>query len=218
MEIQELSYENKYHKPTLLPERVLTNAQQESDTFRPAEGVIEVSISQDIESDEEPKPEQMLDHYSPLLPDEEDQEYRSIEELRKVFGENSAELNTRLRQFFSSKGIQAPVAADMTVDSQGRVVVSSSSEQKAALETEFANDPEFTATVAELGSSASILRAADVANDFARAYERNPPTAVAEYPHLFSEKFKFNARFENDNLTSSFKSLAGHSIDWQPNI
>ena len=218
MEIQDLTYENKYHKPVLLPDRALNHTPQESNTFRSAEGIIEISISQDIEGEAESKPELSLDLYSPLLHEEEDQEYLSIEESRKVFGENSAELNSRLRQFFSSKGIQAPVAADMTVDSQGRVVVTSNTEQKTALETEFANDPSLTSILSELSASASLLRAADVAKDFAKAYEQNPPAAVAEYPHLFSEKFKFNAHFENDTLKASFKSPAGHSIDLQPSI
>ena len=214
MEIQDLTYDNLYRKPVLLPERPPAQTPQESETFRPAEGIIELSLSNEINGETNSETPSSFERFPTLASQIKIDGAPSIEDLRLSFEANSAELSGRLQQFFSTQGIQAPIAANMTVDSQGRVVVSGDFEQRGDLEAEFSNDPEFNALFTEISASASLLRAADAADDFAKAHERNPEAALKEYAHLFSDTFKFNARFEDAKLSASFESSFGPSIAW----
>ncbi len=130
MEIQDLTYENRYRKPIIMPDQPFTNLPQEPEPFRTSEGIIEISISAELDDEMSSETAAFLEQPSPLTTQTDAENALSIEDLRSSFRANSAELTNRLRQFYSSQGIQAPIAADMTVDSQGRVVVSGDLEQK----------------------------------------------------------------------------------------
>ncbi len=211
MEIQDLSYQNYYQRPILLPDRPYTHIPQESDVFRTAEGLIELSLSIENSGNGNIAPPLQPNQQLSLLGIKPNSNGAlDIADLRTAFGEKSAELSMRLRQFFSSLGIHAPVATDLAVDSQGRVVVSNNS----ALEDEFAKNPELNTIFNELSSSAALLRAADADRDFAADYETNPNAAHSQFAHLFSENFKFTYHFEADKLSAAFKSESGSSIEW----
>jgi hypothetical protein len=214
MEIQDLTTENQYRRPILRPDRAMLDIRKDSNTFRTAEGVVDVRISNDLDPGIAYETTHFFRHFSLLPIDNKEEPYPNIEDLQNSFEANFAQLGIRLRQFFSSQGIQAPIAAKMTVDTHGRVVVSGDFSSKAALEPSFSDDPKLTTLITDLNSSASILRAADVSSKFTEAYEKNPKSAINQFEHLFSDIFKFTVNFESDKLSASFNSESGQSISW----
>jgi hypothetical protein len=226
MEIQNLAGQNFFQKPLVLPKHTSPLLKQDanesqnsrnskaSDHFPPVERAVEVKISPKISDDSGVDAEPVLDQVLPFGLEYNPNGSLPIGALRQGFEEKSAELSGRLRQFFSSHGIQAPVAADLTVDSQGRVIVSNDHKQKVDLEAEFGEDEELSILFNELSASAPVLRAADASADFANIYERNPGKALEVYAHLFSDKFKFNFHFEDGRLSAGFNSLTGSAVGW----
>ena len=221
MEIQDLTNQHLFRRPLDLVERpspLLAEDSQdssESDIFQPVEGAVEINVSGEVGDDPEAEADALLDQILPFGIEANPNGSLPLQGLKHAFEEKSAELSNRLRLFFSSQCIQAPVAADMAVDSQGRVVVSNAGEQQAALEAEFEKDEALNTKFNELSASAPLLRAADTSADFANVYERNPQVALEEFPHLFSNNFKFNFHFENDRLNAEFKSATGQAIGWR---
>jgi hypothetical protein len=214
MEIQDLTTENQYRRPILRPDRAMLDIRKDSNTFRTEEGIVDVTISNDIEPSIVHETTHSFKHFIPFAINNKEEVFPNLENLQNSFEANSTQLGIRLRQYFSSQGIQAPVAAKMTVDVNGRVIVSGDFVQKAALESSFSDDPKLTTLIADLGSSASILRAADVSSNFTKAYEKNPKSAINQFEHLFSRIFKFTVNFESDKLSASFNSESGQSISW----
>lgn len=212
--LQDRTYDMQHRKPVVLPEQHSGKTPHESNDFRLVQDVIELSAPAQNSEEEQVEIAPPIDPAAPSISQIDAEDAPQIDDLRAGFEANSAELSHRLRQFYSTQGIQAPVAADISVDSNGRVVVANNFEQSIALQAEINDDSELSRLLSELSASASLLRAADVTDDFSRAYERNPAAARNDYAHLFSDSFKFTTRFENDKLSAAFKSNSGQAIEW----
>lgn len=131
-----------------------------------------------------------------------------IESWREVANSVLKAFQATLRQRFSNQSVDTTQPIRLQSDAEGRVRVTGTHPDQAAIEQIFTDDAELADTFKYLSATFSSLNAAKRAEPFHALYAKNPQLAVAQYSHLFDDNRAepaFGLLFADNDITVDFQ-------------
>ena len=112
-------------------------------------------------------------------------------------------------------GISKDPSFEINYSSSGELYIDQNHPNKEAIEKILNDIPNIRDTYARMSSNASIFAAFERHQEFSKAYEIDPQSAVQKYSHLFNSEScdVFSIFVSEDGYKPSFKSY-GEDVDW----
>jgi hypothetical protein len=127
-------------------------------------------------------------------------------DMEKYCSEQSAKLNTRIKEAFKEAGIDTSKQIRLQTGSDGSVVVANEHPQRAEIEQIFKDDPELRNQFVQVDAMSSFVHSGIEALAFQRAYAKDPEAAVEKYSYLFddSSRPQFGLLVKGNDISVEF--------------
>ncbi len=165
----------------------------------------ELTLSAEAEALNGPLGADLLGKLFPGVPCEAGGNIRP-DDLREHYADQQQSLNSRIQSLLKSSGIDVPPEIRLQVGGDGSVVVANDHPDRERIEELFRENPRLRNQFVQVASLGELLRAADEAVAFQKAYAADPQAAVTAFSHLFSgqERPQFSLTVYADGATAQF--------------
>jgi hypothetical protein len=123
----------------------------------------------------------------------------TLESIEGSLKTDTSMVEEQLRVLYSKKGISPNTEMDMSVGSDGKIIVQGNNSKADKFEDAINSDPELSNTIRRMSANTSFLEAANKHQEFAKRYETNPDIALKEFAYLLEQGRNYNATFTMSN-------------------
>lgn len=132
---------------------------------------------------------------------------------KESLAQDTADFSGKVRSLFRDNGIRTPPNPVLGIDDQGAVRVSGDHPDKAGIEALFQANPELRNDLARISANATLMRAAEGYEEYARKYAQaqgNPSAQAAlTYAEIARNKAEFHLAITPQGAESFFVGLQG---------
>jgi hypothetical protein len=131
-----------------------------------------------------------------------------IENVQVDYEKNLSAVQSKIESLFAANGIESNPAVRLQIGLDGRLIVADNHPQAQKIEPLVAEQSGLRDQFAQTSAQARLLKAAEEAAAFQKAYRKDPIKAVADYAHLFGPHTQtaFQLSFK-DGVFSSLMSI-----------
>lgn len=123
----------------------------------------------------------------------------TLESIEDSLKNDTSMVERQLRVIYAKQGISPDTEIDISVGSDGKIIVHGNSSKADELENAINSDPELSNTIRRMSANSSFLEAAKNYLDFAKKYEKNPDIAIKEFAYLLEQGRHYNVTFTMSN-------------------
>ncbi len=133
----------------------------------------------------------------------------SVQDIKESLSKTTAYVEKRLHSLYSKYGISPDSKMEISVGSDGSIIVNGESPASESLSEEINADDALSNSIKKMSAEASLLEAIEKHEEFAAAYEKDPKSAVERYGYLLEDGNNYNVSFsiQDGYIDTKVKSI-----------